>query len=133
MSALGKHILAEFFECNPEILNDPIRIESYLKRAALECGATIVNSVFHHFNPHGVSGVVVIAESHLAIHTWPEYKYAAIDVFTCGETVDPWEATRVLKEYLQSQKVVTVELRRGELSRNQVLPFKPAMVHEISD
>jgi len=133
MSALGKHILAEFFDCNSEILNNRDKIETYLKRAALECGATIVNSVFHSFNPHGVSGVVVIAESHLAIHTWPEYNYAAIDVFTCGETVNPWEATRVLKEYLQSQKVVTVELRRGELSVDRVLPFKPALVHEFSE
>ena len=82
MNALGRHILAEFYECDTDILNDAQRIENYMKRAALECGATIVSSTFQTFNPHGVSGVIVIAESHLAIHTWPEYGYAAVDVFT---------------------------------------------------
>ena len=89
MKALGRHILAEFFDCDNDILDDTEKIELIMKRAAIECGATIISSTFHEFNPHGVSGVVVIAESHLAIHTWPEYGYAAVDVFTCGETVDP--------------------------------------------
>ncbi|MEJ2636097.1 MAG: adenosylmethionine decarboxylase [Calditrichia bacterium] len=133
MKALGRHILAEFFECDTEILNDVERIENYMKRAAIECGATIVNSVFHTFNPHGVSGVVVIAESHLAIHTWPEYGYAAVDVFTCGDTVDPWIATRALKEYLKSNAIKTVELNRGELElqANQVLHHKPVMMEGV--
>ena len=132
MKALGRHILAEFFDCDPEILNDTQRIENYMKRAALECGATIVSSTFHTFNPHGVSGVVVIAESHLAIHTWPEYRYAAIDVFTCGETVDPVIATEVLKEYLKAQKISTVQINRGELKLDRVLHHKPVMVGEIA-
>ncbi len=128
MKALGRHILAEFFECDREILNDVHRVEIYMKRAALECGATIVNSVFHEFNPHGVSGVVVIAESHLAIHTWPEYGYAAVDVFTCGETVDPWIAARALKEYLKAESIKTVEINRGELKKKGILHHKPVMM-----
>lgn len=128
MQSLGRHILAEFYDCDPEILNDSGRIEVYMKRAALECGATIVSSTFHAFNPHGVSGVVVIAESHLAIHTWPEYGYAAIDVFTCGETVDPAVANNALKEYLQADNILVTELKRGELKgRNGVLQHKPAI------
>ncbi len=125
MKALGRHILAEFFDCDQEILNDAHRIELYMKRAAIECGATIVSSTFHAFNPHGVSGVVVIAESHLAIHTWPEYGYAAVDVFTCGETVDPAVANNALKEYLKAAKVKTVEINRGELKLDRVLQHKP--------
>ncbi len=128
MNALGRHILAEFYECDPEILNDVEKVEIYMKRAALECGATIVNSVFHTFNPHGVSGVVVIAESHLAIHTWPEYGYAAVDVFTCGDTVDPWVATRVLQESFRAKNIKTVELNRGELEDHKVLHHKPVML-----
>ncbi len=128
MNALGRHILAEFYNCNTEVLNDVDRVELYMKRAAIECGATIVNSVFHTFNPHGVSGVVVIAESHLAIHTWPEYGYAAVDVFTCGDTVDPWVATKALKEYFGSETIKTVEINRGELDSRKVLPHKPVMV-----
>jgi S-adenosylmethionine decarboxylase proenzyme len=131
LNALGRHILAEFYECDPEILNDVEKVEIYMKRAALECGATIVNSVFHTFNPHGVSGVVVIAESHLAIHTWPEYGYAAVDVFTCGDTVDPWVANRVLQESFKAKNIKTVELNRGELENEEVLHHKPVMVdHE---
>ncbi len=102
-----------------------------MKRAAIECGATIVNSVFHTFNPHGVSGVVVIAESHLAIHTWPEYGYAAVDVFTCGDTVDPWIATRALQEYLRSEKIKTIEVNRGELDSEKVLPHKPMVLDTL--
>ncbi len=127
MNALGRHILAEFYGCDANILNDSQMIEAYMKQAALECGATIVSSTFHTFNPHGVSGVVVIAESHLAIHTWPEYGYAAVDVFTCGETVDPTVANDSLKESLQAEKVKVMELKRGELSSNKVLPHKPVI------
>ncbi len=75
---LGRHVLAEFFECDPNVLNNPTLVEQYMLEAALECGATVVQKCFHLFNPHGVSGVVIISESHLAIHTWPELGYAAV-------------------------------------------------------
>ena len=114
MNALGRHILAEFYECDTDILNDAQRIENYMKRAALECGATIVSSTFQTFNPHGVSGVIVIAESHLAIHTWPEYGYAAVDVFTCGETVDPAVANEALKEDEKKKEISEDERKRKE-------------------
>ncbi len=127
MNSLGRHILAEFFECDNDLLNDNQHVEMSMKRAALECGATIVSATFHAFNPHGVSGVVVIAESHLAIHTWPEYGYAAVDVFTCGETVDPAVATEALKEYLKAGKVTTVQVNRGELKLDRVLHHKPQL------
>lgn len=132
MKALGRHILAEFFECDTQILNDSHLIEIYMKQAAIDCNATIINSVFQTFNPHGVSGVIVIAESHLAIHTWPEYGYAAIDVFTCGETVDPWAATRSLQELLKAKRVTTVEMKRGEIVSDTVLQHKPVMMPELT-
>ena len=130
MEALGRHILAEFFQCDSEILNDTAKIEKLMCDAAEKCGATIVESVFHTFSPFGVSGVVVIQESHLAIHTWPEYGYAAVDVFTCGDTVDPWVAAEYLKESLASKEVTTVELTRGEVKGHGVLHHKPMMVAE---
>lgn len=132
MKALGRHVLAEFFECDTQILNDNALIEIYMKRAAIDCKATIVNSVFHTFNPHGVSGVVVIAESHLAIHTWPEYGYAAVDVFTCGDTVDPWIATRSLQEALKAKKVTTIEMKRGAIKSDTVLHHKPVITEELT-
>ena len=81
--------------------------------AALACGATIVQKNFHLFSPYGVSGVVVISESHLAIHTWPELGYAAVDVFTCGEKVNPWDACNYLAEKFGSTYVNANEVQRG--------------------
>ena len=83
--------------------------------AAIECGAEILGDSFHHFSPQGVSGVVVIAESHLSIHTWPEYGYAAIDIFTCGTTVQPKKAADVLIEKLGAKNHSLTEIQRGVL------------------
>lgn len=116
MKALGRHILVEFYDCDSEVLNDLTVVENSMKEAAKVSGATIVKSVFHLFNPHGVSGVVVIAESHLAIHTWPEYGYAAVDLFTCGDSVNPWDAFDYLKEKFKAKNVFTMELKRGQLN-----------------
>lgn len=125
MNALGRHILAEFFNCDREILNNSSEVELFMKKAALDCGATIVSSVFHTFNPHGVSGVVVIAESHLAIHTWPEYGYAAVDVFTCGHLVDPEKAIQSIQNSLRADNMESKEFIRGELKDQGVLVHKP--------
>ena len=84
-----------------------------MKEAARVSGATIVESVFHRFQPHGVSGVVVIAESHLAIHTWPEHGYAAVDFFTCGADIDYWRAHDFLKKAFAAGDSEVKELLRG--------------------
>ena len=112
---LGRHILAEFFECDPNVLNNPKLVEKYMVEAALECRATIVNKCFHLFAPHGVSGVVIISESHLAIHTWPELGYAAVDLFTCGEACDPKVAYNFLKKCFNSKDTSYTQLNRGIL------------------
>jgi S-adenosylmethionine decarboxylase proenzyme len=112
---LGQHVLAEFFECDPNILNNIDKVEKYMVDAALECGATIVQKCFHMFNPHGVSGVVIISESHLAIHTWPELGYAAVDLFTCGDKCDPKVAYEFLKKKFNSGNAMFTELKRGML------------------
>ena len=83
--------------------------------AAEKAGATVVTETFHHFSPHGVSGAVIIAESHLSIHTWPEYGYAAVDLFTCGDTVSSETAFNYLRDTLQSAQVSTMELHRGQV------------------
>ena len=97
MKALGRQIVVEYYGCNPATLNDVALIKQVMRDAAEASGATIVQEAFHLFNPHGVSGVVVIAESHLTIHTWPEYSYAAVDLFTCGDDVNPDVAFDYLK------------------------------------
>ena len=115
LKALGKALSVELYNCNRDILNDVARVEQYLKEAALEAKATIVETVFHLFSPYGVSGVVVISESHLAIHTWPEYGYAAVDIFTCGTTIDPWVACHYLQRVFQADSCEAHEIRRGRL------------------
>lgn len=127
---LGQHVLAEFFECDPNILNNVNMVEKLMVEAALECGATIVQKCFHMFNPYGVSGVVIIAESHLAIHTWPELGYAAVDLFTCGDKCDPKVSYEYLKKMFNSKSASYEELKRGiiddETQRVSHLPFELA-------
>lgn len=126
MHALGTHLLVELKDCNSKILNDLKKIEDILVTAAKEAKATIIESRFHKFSPFGISGVVVIAESHLTIHTWPEYGYAAVDIFTCGETLQPSVAASYIVAKLQSKNPSLVEMKRGLLSLgDQKLPHKP--------
>lgn len=113
--ALGNHILVEFMKCDPQIMNDVSAIERNMVEAAEKAGATVINSTFHHFSPYGVSGVVVIQESHLAIHTWPEYGYAAVDLFTCGE-MDAWISFDFLKECFKSTSYSAIEMKRGSVN-----------------
>jgi spermidine synthase len=117
MDSLGNHILVEFFNCDLDTLNDTISIENIMVDAAKESGATIISSSFHHFSPHGVSGVVVIQESHLAIHTWPEFRFAAVDLFTCGDSIDRWAAFDKLKNSLLAENYEVIEHHRGQLDQ----------------
>lgn len=125
MRILGRHLIVEFTECDRELLDNTELLEAHMKEAVRRSGATIVQSVFHRYNPHGVSGVIVIAESHLSIHTWPEYGYAAVDFFTCGESVDPYRAFEYMREALGAESVVS-ELRRGIPSgQDEIIDHKP--------
>lgn len=112
--ALGRHVLAELSDCVPERLSDLEAVREAMVRAAVEAGAEVLETAFHRFRPHGVSGVVVIAESHLSIHTWPELGYAAIDVYTCGDQADPLRACQYLVDFFGSRTVVTTVVSRGE-------------------
>ncbi|NLM94076.1 MAG: S-adenosylmethionine decarboxylase proenzyme [Firmicutes bacterium] len=112
-NALGCHILCEAYGCDPGVLNQRQQIEEIMVEAALRAGAEVREVVFHNFSPQGVSGVVVISESHLAVHTWPELGYAAVDVFTCGDRVDPWEACNYITEHFKANSTTTQEIQRG--------------------
>jgi S-adenosylmethionine decarboxylase proenzyme len=128
LSNLGRHLLAEFYDCNSNLLNNCALIEEMMETAAVRCGATVVQKNFHMFNPYGVSGVVIIAESHLAIHTWPEHGYAAVDLFTCGDNCDPEVAYDYLRQELRAGSAIYTELKRGlfnEETRQMVqAPFR---------
>jgi S-adenosylmethionine decarboxylase proenzyme len=129
LKALGRHLLAEFYECDSKGLNDKDFLRLILRKAASEAGATVVTDVFHEFNPHGISGVVVIAESHLAIHTWPEYDFAAVDFFTCGNDIAPDLAMEYLRTGLKANHFSIVELKRGVMDRHD-LRHKPVAMEQ---
>jgi S-adenosylmethionine decarboxylase len=127
--ALGRHMLLELFDCDPDAINSLDIVKTSMVEAAKLAQATIVDVIFHEFNPFGISGVVVIAESHLAIHTWPEHRYAAVDVFSCGEVLQPELAADYLVEQLGAARASVVELQRGVLLHaSDSLLHKPVAV-----
>lgn len=126
MKSLGKHLIVELYGCSSELLNNLVQVEKILIEAVELSKATIVQPVFHHFSPHGISGVVVIAESHFTIHTWPEYGYCALDIFTCGDQIDPDESLQFMKNKFQAENMSVMEIKRGTLDvPSQDLRHKP--------
>lgn len=119
MEGVGLHILMEFYDCSPTVLDDDKLLEELMIEAAEKASATIIKSVFHKFSPQGVTGVVVVAESHLAIHTWPEKQYAAVDFFTCNDKMDHEKAQLHLKNgLLSSREVIKLVARGTEISED---------------
>jgi len=118
MDTTGTHLLLEYWCCDSEALATPKVIESAMLEAAEAIGATVLKSFFHKFDPSegeeeaGVSGVIIIAESHLSIHTWPDRGYAAVDVYTCGDC-KPHEANRVLRKAFRSGPSEVLTITRG--------------------
>jgi S-adenosylmethionine decarboxylase len=121
LNTLGRHLLLELKDCNREKINNLELIRDILCETAVQIGATIVNQAFYKFSPQGVSGVVVIAESHISIHTWPEYGYASVDVFTCGNSIDPKQAINLLVARLEAGESSYLELKRGVFQDNKVV------------
>ncbi|KGX89080.1 adenosylmethionine decarboxylase [Pontibacillus litoralis] len=113
MDTMGRHVIAELWDCNIDKLNDMNLIEQIFVDAALKAGAEVREVAFHKFAPQGVSGVVIISESHLTIHSFPEHGYASIDVYTCGDRIDPNVAAQYIADALESKMKETVEVPRG--------------------
>ena len=112
MDTLGRHLLAEYHGCESKILDDKEYIESLLQAAAKAANVSIVKSILHTFSPQGVSGVVIIEESHLSIHTWPEAGYAAVDFYTCGDGI-PINAHQALLKGLKPSRYQLMTIHRG--------------------
>jgi S-adenosylmethionine decarboxylase proenzyme len=112
VSTAGRHLIAEYWGCAAS-LDDPTALEAALRAAASAARANVLHALFHRFSPHGVTGVLLIEESHLSIHTWPESGYAAVDLYTCGEA-DPRVAHEVLVAALRASESTMVILARGE-------------------
>jgi S-adenosylmethionine decarboxylase len=113
MRALCRHTLLEFYDCAPARLKRASHVKTLLCAAVRQGGGRIVKAMFHNFSPYGVSGVVVITESHVTIHTWPEHAYAAVDICSCSEKLDHAAIRRQLKQALAARRVYRKSFRRG--------------------
>lgn len=113
--ALGTHLLLEMFGCDPNSLRDQKIVERILIESAEKSNAKIVGVFFHQFQPYGVSGAVIIEESHFTVHTWPEHGFAAVDLFFCAEDVDSEKAIEVLRRGFKAKQINVIEVKRGLL------------------
>ena len=110
---LGTHLIIDLHDGAG--LDDPDRVEAALRRAVKAAGATLLGLHLHRFSPQGVTGVAILAESHITVHTWPERGFAAFDAFMCG-SADPWAVVEVLAKAFETDDVQTRALKRGETS-----------------
>lgn len=122
--------MIELYDCDTNSINDVVKIEKLLQKAVKISGATALNSIFHKFSPHGVSGIVVISESHFSIHTWPEYGYCALDIFTCGTEIKSEKALDFLKKELEVGSISVTEVKRGILDFPVKLLHKPEVLEK---
>lgn len=116
MEHLGRHWLVEMYGCRNLKRCETDGLDA-MRQAAELAGATIVGYSGHNFEPEGFSAVILVAESHLSIHTWPEQDYAAIDIFTCGESIHPEPALAFLRGYLGARDCECQEIRRGSAQK----------------
>jgi S-adenosylmethionine decarboxylase len=129
---LGRHLIAEYYDCDAILLNDPERIRVLLEQAVTRIGATLLAVHAHHYAPQGVTATAIIAESHLSIHTWPEHGYAAVDIFTCGD-LDPRPGFTALQEALSARSARVQVILRGTDDHVQAgHPLEPADVVVLS-
>ena len=132
--SLGRQLTIEYYDCDPRVLADARRMEEIFLEAARRSHATIIQSCFHAFTPQGVSGVVIISESHFAVHAWPEHDYAAVDIFTCGDTIDFDIAMESLRNDLRSgQMVISSMMNRGIMNSLGVERLVPAWDERRND
>jgi S-adenosylmethionine decarboxylase len=110
----GIHLIADFWD--GKAIESEKELEILLENTVKAANATSLRNVVYKFEPQGITGVILLAESHISIHTWPELKYAAIDIFTCGDKTRPDKALEFLKKELQPKKVIIKKIKRGGLS-----------------
>lgn len=120
MTALGRHLICEMWDA--ENLNAPDALEEGLREATRAIDGTLLDVRVHTFPVHGVTGVAVIAESHIAVHTWPEYRYAAVDIFSCNLSADLQAGVDALARYLRPARIDVREVERGVMSPAPVAP-----------
>jgi S-adenosylmethionine decarboxylase len=119
LQRIGRHLILELWGCDTTHINSIETIERAITETIDACGATLLDLRVYPFTPQGVTGVAILSESHLMIHTWPEHGYAAVDVFTCGQHTDPNKAIPVLRHYFKPQRVQVMEMNRGIVTEEE--------------
>ena len=114
-TTFGDHYLVDLHGCKSAVIATVEPTEEALLRAATLCGSTIIEHHFHQFPPHGVSGIILIAESHISVHTWPENGFVAVDIFTSGDTMRPEIAIEILEKAFEADRVDVASFARGDL------------------
>ena len=121
----GEHYLVDLHGCDPTTIELAGPTEESLLLAARRCGSTIIQHHFHQFSPHGVTGIILIAESHISVHTWPENGFAAVDIFTSGTSMKPDVAIQILEEAFRAEQVIVKRITRGALEADRILRAVP--------
>jgi len=125
LSTLGKHIILEMWGCCKDTIDNVEVVKGILVKATESVKATLVDVVCHRFSPYGVTGVAILAESHIAVHTWPEHGYAAADIFICGSAINPRDAASYMTEAFYAKETSFLELKRGDfVSRTPQMAVK---------
>ncbi len=114
---LGFQTFMEIYGCPKELIDNQEYVKEVLLQVAKKLNFTVVDTLIHHFSPIGVSGVIVIQESHIAVHTWPEHNYVALDFFTCNQQYDIAQATSFLQEQFKATHIEFNNMKRGDLSK----------------
>lgn len=133
MEAFGTHCILELYDCPRSLLDDEDSVKNALREAAAHGFATLLHEVSHKFHPQGVTALGLIAESHLAIHTWPEFGYAAVDVFTCGQRAKAEKACAFLVQALHAGRHTMQMLARGSQNIGVAVPVSSAVVATVQE
>lgn len=113
LDALGCNIFADMYGCDASVLDDVEYLRTMMKEAAKRGNMTVVRTIFHRYEPQGITGIVVVKESHIAIHTWPEHAFASVDIFLCGNNSRPYEVLKYIESKLRPARVYTNSIERG--------------------
>ncbi len=124
LSTLGRHLILEMWDCSRETVNNIEGIKEILANAAKVINATVIDIICHHFSPYGVTGVAILAESHISIHTWPEYQYVAADIFLCGNAISPQVAASYLIQVFHAKETSIAEFKRGDVLSRQIQHYE---------
>lgn len=132
MNTLGKHLILEMWGCCKDKIDNVDVVKDILVKATEVTRATLVDVVCHRFSPYGVTGVAILAESHVSVHTWPEYGYAAVDIFICGNTINPQNAASFITQAFLAKETSILEIKRGDVFSQKIQKIHDGKSMEVN-